>query len=52
MSDLYDDNPCPCDTCTSHDFCDGWDARFCCALCQWHGGADCEDCDPMDIQEV
>lgn len=49
MDDIYDDDPCPCDTCASQDSCDGWDARYCCTLCQWHGMTDCDNCDPMDI---
>ena len=49
MDDLYDDDPCPCDTCANRDHCDGWDARFCCTLCQWYGMTDCDNCDPMDI---
>lgn len=30
-------------------YCDGWEAQFCCTLCEYHGGGDCENCDPMDI---
>lgn len=44
-----DEDPCPCDTCASQDSCDGWDARYCCTLCQWYGMTDCDNCDPMDI---
>lgn len=40
---------CPCDTCDQQDYCDGWEARFCCILCEWMGGGDCNSCDPMDI---
>lgn len=48
---MYEDGDhCPCDDC---DFeCDGWDARYCCILCEWQygkGNTPCEDCDPMDI---
>ena len=39
----------PCDKCPSRDTCDGWEAQFCCTLCEYHGGGDCENCDPMDI---
>lgn len=47
--DGYDDDY-PCDNCGSKDYCDGWEAQFCCTLCQWHGGGrDCDDCDPWDI---
>ena len=31
------------------DHCDGWEAEFCCTLCEWYGGGDCESCDPWDI---
>ena len=37
----------PCDNCDMT--CDGWDAQFCCTLCQYLGGRDCDDCDPWDI---
>lgn len=37
----------PCDNCDMN--CDGWDAQFCCTLCEYLGGRDCEDCDPWDI---
>lgn len=49
MDDYYDNDPCPCDSCSHRDYCDGWEAHFCCTLCQWHGMTDCENCDPMDI---
>lgn len=39
----------PCDSCDQADFCDGWEAQFCCTLCQWSGYDDCENCDPYDI---
>lgn len=44
----YDDDY-PCETCPSKDTCDGWEAQFCCTLCEYYGGGDCENCDPMDI---
>ena len=44
-----DADPCPCDTCSSQDSCDCWEARYCCALCRWYGNEDCDNCDPMDI---
>ena len=44
----YDDEH-PCYDCERADFCDGWEAQFCCALCKYHGGGDCDSCDPMDI---
>ena len=37
----------PCDNCDWE--CDHWDAMFCCTLCQYYGGGDCESCDPRDI---
>ena len=39
----------PCDTCPQADYCDHWEARFCCILCEYLGCVDCENCDPMDI---
>lgn len=39
----------PCDTCPNIDFCDGWEAMFCCTLCQSRGGGDCSNCDDWDI---
>lgn len=47
MSEDYNDYPC--NDCTLDDICDGWEARFCCTLCEWLGGGDCDDCDPWDI---
>lgn len=46
--DYYDDDY-PCDNCDRVDYCDGWEAQFCCTLCEYHGGDDCSKCDPMDI---
>ena len=41
---------CPCDNCSQHDSCDGWEAQFCCTLCRWQfGDPDCDNCDPWDI---
>lgn len=40
----------PCNTCSKADYCDGWDAQFCCTLCYYYSDdPDCENCDPMDI---
>lgn len=39
----------PCEDCPDYEFCDGWDAEFCCKLCQYLGNEHCEECDPMDI---
>lgn len=46
----YDDD-CPCNTCEDKDFCDGWEASYCCARCHWlyDGDTPCDICDPMDI---
>ena len=44
-----DEEKCPCETCPTKDNCDHWDAAFCCTLCEWYGGGDCESCDPWDI---
>lgn len=44
----YDDEY-PCDNCQSKDTCDIWEARFCCTLCEYQNGGDCENCDSMDI---
>ena len=45
-----DESDYPCDTCPSADHCDGWEARFCCTLCQYRNpDADCGECDHMDI---
>ena len=43
---MYEDDY-PCDDCTWG--CDPWEARYCCRLCEWLGGGNCEDCDPYDI---
>lgn len=41
----------PCNDCDKSEFCDGWEARFCCELCNWiyEGNTPCDDCDPMDL---
>ena len=51
MSGYYDeyDDDYPCDNCDSKDYCDSWEARYCCTLCHWHGCEDCDNCNPMDI---
>lgn len=43
------DSDYPCDNCERKDWCDGWEEKFCCTLCEYTGGGDCENCDPMDI---
>lgn len=47
----YDEYGYPCDNCSFRDSCDGWEAQFCCRLCQWEYGddVDCSDCDSWDI---
>lgn len=46
----YDDyDGYPCDNCSKADYCDGWEAQFCCDLCHYNGGGNCDTCDPMDI---
>lgn len=51
MSGYYDgyDDDYPCDNCDSKDYCDNWEARYCCTLCHWQGCEDCDNCNPMDI---
>lgn len=40
----------PCDVCSKADYCDGWEARFCCTLCYYYNEDPCcENCDRMDI---
>ncbi len=47
------DEESPCETCDRKDWCDGWEAQFCCDLCIWQNDGKeppwCEDCDPWDI---
>ena len=44
------DSDYPCDSCSDREFCDGWEARYCCTLCHWYSDEpDCDDCDPWDI---
>lgn len=47
MGDEYDESPCV--TCAQKDYCDSWEAQFCCELCHYYGFEDCENCDSMDI---
>lgn len=44
-----EETECPCNNCPSAEYCDHWEAMFCCALCHFNGVEHCEDCDPMDI---
>lgn len=46
---MYAEDCSPCETCKSAEFCDGWEAQFCCKLCRWLNAEHCDDCDPMDI---
>lgn len=44
------DNDYPCHSCPKADFCDGWDAQFCCTLCHYYNpDPDCDMCNDMDI---
>ena len=47
--DYLDKDDYPCDTCLQADWCDHWEAQFCCTLCCHLGLEDCDNCDPMDI---
>lgn len=47
--DIIPDDDCPCNDCALADNCDGWEAQFCCVLCEYYGNNDCDNCDPMDI---
>ena len=40
---------CPCESCDIADYCDAWESKFCCILCQWLGAEHCAECDPYDI---
>ena len=49
-----DEEPCesehPCHDCPQAEYCDGWEATYCCTLCLYYNDEpDCENCDPMDI---
>lgn len=48
MEENFDDDY-PCNDCPTKDWCDGWEAQFCCELCHYNGCEDCDNCDPMDI---
>lgn len=39
----------PCIDCEESNYCDHWDAQYCCILCAFLDAEHCEDCDPMDI---
>ena len=43
----YDEDPCL--TCGQSEWCDGWEARYCCTRCQYLGGGNCDECDSWDI---
>lgn len=47
----YDDEY-PCDNCQSKDTCDIWEARFCCTLCEYQNGGDCENCENCDSMDI
>lgn len=46
--DFYDGED-PCLTCGSSEWCDGWEAAYCCTRCHYLGGGDCSTCDSWDI---
>ena len=47
---IEEDDEYPCNDCSQQDYCDGWEAQFCCKLCHYYSDEpDCENCDPMDI---
>jgi hypothetical protein len=50
---MEEEEKSPCDDCGESDYCDMWEAQFCCELCRYmHGGEQppwCDDCDPWDI---
>lgn len=41
----------PCNDCANKDYCDCWEAEFCCTLCSYlyNGNTPCDECNPMDI---
>lgn len=43
------DGECPCEDCSQAEYCDSWEARFCCTYCHWLGCGHCDDCDSMYI---
>lgn len=46
----HDESEYPCNDCTEAEFCDGWDAIYCCRLCHYYNDEpDCDNCDPRDI---
>lgn len=47
MEDDELEDDCPCVNC-DYD-CDHWEARYCCTLCHYYGGGDCDDCNSWDI---
>lgn len=51
MKEEYSDSEYPCNNCGQSDNCDGWEAQYCCTLCNYnyHGDTPCDMCDPMDI---
>lgn len=45
----HKDDDYPCDDCPMEQWCDGWEAMFCCVLCEYYGMKHCDTCDPWDI---
>lgn len=46
---MFNDDDYPCNDCPKADWCDGWEAMFCCTLCRYNGIEDCDNCDSYDI---
>lgn len=49
-NDDYDQYPCG--DCAEAEYCDQYEARFCCKLCKYNGGGDDEDCDMCDPGDI
>lgn len=50
MDNEYIEDDYPCDSCSSSDACDSWEAQFCCTLCHYNfDEPNCDECNPMDI---
>ena len=45
------DDEYPCNNCPTKDYCDGWDAQFCCTLCMYlyEDDTPCDTCNSEDI---
>ena len=49
MDDNEYEDDYPCYDCPRDELCCDVEAKFCCALCKYLGGSDCDNCEPMDI---